>query len=200
MKLFVMRHAEAESGAQMDPTRKLTDTGKRPAKMMGKWLSRQTLKPEVVVHSSFRRSRSTAKRVANQLDVPLIQADKGALDPDAMTDNAWAEMKRIAKEYGVQSVIAVTHGPLVEKLLAHLTGSPLPQQFHYAHAAVAHFDTTSGNRGILHWLVTPNVVARDEDELENVTHDAKATIEAALAIAEMALVEIPDSVPANGTK
>jgi phosphohistidine phosphatase len=193
VKLFIMRHAEAESGPQMDPTRKLTDTGKRQAKMMGKWLNRQAIdKPEIVIHSSFHRSKSTAKRVAKQLDVPMVQAYNGTLDPDGQPETCWTDLKKIARDNNAQSVLAVTHGPLVEKLLAHLTGSPLPQQFHYAHAAIAHFETTSGKRGILHWLVTPNVVARDEDELENVTHDAHATIEAALQIAELAVAAMPD--------
>lgn len=186
MKLYIMRHAEAEWGPQMDPTRKLTDTGKAQAKMMGKWLARQTEQPEIVVQSNFRRSQSTAKRVAKQLDVPILT--NGCLDPERDPEQTWSELKRLATREGVQSVIAVAHGPVVEKLLSHLTGSPLPQQFHFAHAAVAYFETTGGNRGILHWLVTPNVVARDEDEMKLVTHDAHATVEAALAIAESAVL------------
>ena len=182
MKLYIMRHAEAEDGAQMDPTRHLTDTGKRQAKMMGKWLARQTEKPEIVVESNFQRSRSTAKRVARQLDVPLIRS--GFLDPENHPENTWMEMKRLATANKVTSLIAVSHGPLVERLLSHLTGSPLPQQFHFSHGAVAHFDTTNGHRGILHWIVTPNTVARDEDELDLVTHDVA---EAAIAVAEAAL-------------
>jgi phosphohistidine phosphatase len=177
-----MRHAEAEWGAQMDPTRHLTDTGRAQAKMMGKWLSRQTEKPEMVVESNFQRSRSTAKRVAKQLDAPLIRS--GFLDPENAPENTWSELKRLATANKVTSLIAVSHGPLVEKLLCYLTGAPLIQQFHFAHAAVAHFDTTSGARGVLHWIVTPNVVARDEDELDLVTHDIA---EAAIAVAEAAL-------------
>jgi phosphohistidine phosphatase SixA len=150
--------------------------------MMGRWLKRQTEKPEIVVESNFQRSRSTAKRFAKQLDVPLIRS--GFLDPENDPSQAWSELKRLATANKVTSLIAVSHGPLVEKLLAHLTGSPLPQQFHFAHGAVAHFETTSGNRGILHWIVTPNTVARDEDELDLVSHDVA---EAAIAVAEAAL-------------
>lgn len=185
MKFYLARHAEAESGAQMDPTRQLTDTGKRQAKMMGKWLNRQTETPALVVESNFHRSRATAKRIAKQLDVPLIRS--GFLDPENHPEQTWQEMKRLATANKVESLIAVSHGPLVEKLLCYLTGSPLPRQFHFAHAAIAHFDTTSGGRGVMHWMVTPNVVARDEDELENVTNDVA---EAAIAIAEAALAQI----------
>ncbi len=182
-----MRHCDAESGEQLDPTRELTDLGKRQAKMMGKWLSRQTEKPELVIESNFKRSQQTAKRVAKQLDVPIIRAGQGAIDPDGTPEKAWEEIKRIGKEQNAKYVVAITHGPLTGSLLAYLTGSTLPQQFHFAHGAVAHFTTTSGKRGVMHWLVTPNTVSRDEDELENVTAGALGAIKAALRIADACL-------------
>jgi len=186
MKLYIMRHAEAESGAQLDPTRKLTSLGKDQVHMMGKWFKRQVEKPEIVIQSNFKRSQQTAKRVAEILDCPIITS--GAIDPDGTPEAAWLEIKLIGEQQKADYVLAVSHGPLVELLLAHLTGSPLYRQFHFAHAAIAHFEATKGNRGILHWLVTPNVVARDEDELDLVTSDAHATIEAALRVAEEALL------------
>lgn len=270
MKLYLMRHAEAEFGEQMDPTRKLTDTGKQQAKMMGKWLSRQTEKPEILVQSSFHRSKSTAKRVNKQLDIPLISSP--ALDPDSSPEATWAALRKIAANNNAKSVIAISHGPLVEKLLAMLTGTPSCSQFHFAHGAIAHFDTqaplkerpkvtdeqkskrsvklreaksgtekswvggtcpvcqensdagfididdqfpsgddeppahpncgceletrdaaeesasSSPMLAVLHWIVTPNTVARDEDEAESVS----AMVEAALELAEAALAEQSD--------
>lgn|GEM_PF-105765 len=264
MKLFLMRHAEAESGMQMDPTRKLTPTGKDQARMMGKWLARQVEKPEIILQSNFHRARSTAQRVGKQLGLaPMICPQ---LDPENEPEIAWKAIKDIGKDKGVQSVIAITHGPLVEKMLAYLTGSNLPNQFHFAHATIAMFETVGGvteeqkqkrslklresvdsgdtekswvggtcevcqdnsdagwidmddtfpsgddeppahpncdcdletrdalqesavplpRRGILHWMVTPNVVARDEDELDMVTSEAFAAVDAALRLAEVA--------------
>ncbi len=48
-------------------------------------------------------------------------------------------------------------------------------------------ETTAGKRGIMHWMVTPNVVARDEDELDLVTSEAQAAVEAALDLVEAVL-------------
>jgi phosphohistidine phosphatase len=182
VNLFLMRHAEAESGAQMDPTRSLTPTGKDQAKMMGKWLKRQDPSPSLLLQSNFKRSQSTAKRVGKKLGLEPVTC--GALDPEGTPENAWDTIKKLAVEAGEQDVIAISHGPLVENLLAYLTGSDLPQQFHFAHAAVAHFETTTGKRGIMHWLVTPNVVARDQDEMDLVRSDAQKAVEAALKYAE----------------
>src|SRR5271170_3514619 len=109
MKLMLMRHAQAEYGEQMDPTRKLTDTGKRQAKMMGKWLSRQVDKPELVLQSNFHRSQATAKRVAAKLDAPIITT--GRLDPEVSPETAWREIRKLASQEKVQSIIAITHGP-----------------------------------------------------------------------------------------
>lgn len=273
-----MRHAQAESGAQMDPTRDLTDTGRAQAKMMGKWLKRQTEQPDLVVQSNFLRSKETAARVGKKLGLTPIDCPMGLLDPSSDPEATWTALKGLATDNKVESIIAVTHGPLVERLLAYLTGSPLPQQFHFAHAAVAHFESADGlseakkkakgkytydevemkrwilddggesgncevceeneamgwidmdatfldtdggdidespahpncectvefktkrvrvyesgarivedastGRAVLHWLLTPNVVARDEDEMDAVTKDAHATVEAALDLIE----------------
>jgi len=188
MTFLLMRHAEAESGAQMDPTRDLTDTGRAQAKMMGKWLKRQNHDPGVLVQSNFLRSKETAKRVGKKLDIQPIQCPDGALDPNTDPEQCWRVMKQLAADNGTDTVLAVSHGPLVENMLAYLTGSPLPQQFHFAHAAIAHFEATAGKRGILHWLVTPNAVARDEGEDDLVTSDLSA-LEAAVELAELALAQ-----------
>lgn len=273
MTVFIMRHCQAEIGPQMDPTRKLTPTGKRQAKMMGRWLSRQGDSPTLILQSNMKRSQSTAKRVADKIDAPVITT--GALDPEVSPELAWRIIRKLAFENHSAAVLAVTHGPLVERLLCYLIGCPSTAQIHFAHGGVARFDTLpplttfdeasgkytydeqemkrwvlgsggasgvncdaceenadlgwidmdgvfqtpSGDsidespghpncdceteqktkrvrvyesgfreaiaddnpfRAYFHWLVTPNTVARDEDELDLVS-------EAALAIAEVAL-------------
>src|SRR5207244_11595692 len=114
----------------------------------------QTEQQEIVIESNMKRSRQTAKRLAKQLDVDRVQAANGALDPDSTPERAIDEMIRIGREGGYAAVIAVSHGPLVEEILAEITGGEA-SQFHFAHGAVAHFDDTMR----LDWLVSPNTVA-----------------------------------------
>jgi phosphohistidine phosphatase len=184
VKFYLQRHAEAESGMQMDPTRELTETGHQQAKLMAKWIKRQGIKPDLLLQSNFKRSQQTAKRVEHRLDIEPITTH--LLDPDTDPEICWDGIKA----YGKDVVLAVTHGPLVEKMLAYLTGSPLPRQFHFEHGAIAHFTTTTGKRGVMHWLVTPNVVARDEDEQDLVTSDVTRTVEAALDLVEAVFVGV----------
>jgi phosphohistidine phosphatase len=144
----------------MDPTRELTSTGKAQARLLGKWLKRQTDKPEIVIESNFKRSHQTAKRIAAHLDVDRVRANAGLLDPDANPEQAWEEIIRIGTEAKAECVIAVTHHPLINELVAMSTGAA-PDLIHIPHASVAHLDSETD---LLHWLITPNVIARDEDE------------------------------------
>ena len=279
MKLYLMRHAEAEDGEQLDPTRPLTDTGKAQAKLMGKWLKHQTSGPALVIESNMRRSIQTAKRVANQVDAARTRTHK--LDPDATPEEALAEMQRQGRRLKADNVIAVSHGPLVGNIIGLLTGGN-GEQTHFAHGAVAHFEVNgrvteaqgeyyyeevpkkrlilgdggkSGNcdvcqdaedlgwiddedvfegvdgdadepplhpnctcmleradrrqrvydsdrkapegvrlyearrpKGKLHWLVTPDVVARMEGEKDLIAEEARTVVELAMGAAEAALV------------
>jgi len=279
MKLYLMRHAEAEEGEQLDPTRPLTDTGKAQAKLMGKWLKHQTSGSALVMESNMRRSIQTAKRVADRLDAARTRSHK--LDPNSTPEEALAEMQRQGRRLKADNVIAVSHGPLVGTILGLLTGGS-GENHHFAHAAVAHFETTgrateakgeyyydempqkrlvlgdggkSGNcdfcedaadlgwidmddvfegpdgdldepplhpnctcviesadrrvrvyasdrqpaegvrlyearrpKGKLHWLITPDVVARMEGEKDLIAEEARATVELAVGAAEAALI------------
>ena len=189
MKLYLARHGEAEWGEQMDPTRELTPTGKRQAKMMAKWLARQDIGPAIVLQSNFKRSQDTAKRFAKRLDVEPQTTYK--LDPDGSPESAWREIRKRVADAKVDTVVAVTHGPLVENLLAMLINCPSAGKLHFEHAAIAMFDTVvqvaapkpeTQTSAFFKWLVTPNTVARDEDEMDAIT-------EAALAIADELLAE-----------
>jgi phosphohistidine phosphatase len=139
MKLFLMRHAEAETGEQLDPTRGLTGTGKAQAKLMGRWLKRQAGGNSVVLESNMRRSIQTAKRVSNQLDAARLRSHK--IDPDAAPEEALAEMQRQGRRLKADNVIAVSHGELLGRIAALLTGAG-DESVHFAPGAAAHFEPT----------------------------------------------------------
>jgi phosphohistidine phosphatase len=187
VKILICRHGESESGPREDPTRELTSTGKAQARLVGRWLKHQTTKPEVVIESNMKRSRQTAKRIADRLGVDRLQATRGLLDPDADPEQAWEEIIRIGKEAGAECVIAVTHGPLVQELVAMMTGAS-PALVHFPHGAVAQIDSETD---ILHWLVTPSVIARDEGEAVLVQPRPEVTaLEAELTAAAEDLAEL----------
>jgi hypothetical protein len=79
--------------------------------------------------------------MAKKLNAPILTT--GRLDPEVPPENAWREIKKLAIQEKAKSVLAITHGPLVEKLLGMLIGAPSIAQLHFAHAAIAHFDTVA---------------------------------------------------------
>lgn len=268
-KIYIVRHAQPVDGEQMDPTREITDTGKKQSKMMGRWLSKQG-DHDLLLQSNMKRSQQTAKHIGKKLDLEPVTTP--ALDPDAKPEDALAEIQRLGA--GKKSVVVVSHSPLVQHLVAHMTGMANSSPIHFPHAAVAHMEPIPPRKAIteaqlgkrskglreaaddgdtekswvggtcetcqenadagwidmdeqfpsgddeppahpncdceletrdvqeamrenypirtvppkqiatLHSLVTPNVVARDEDDLKLVTDDSKAVVEAALAYVE----------------
>ena len=66
-RIYLQRHAEAESGERMDPTRALTETGKRQIKTMGEFLVRQIGRVDLVISSPFVRALDTARGMAQFL-------------------------------------------------------------------------------------------------------------------------------------
>lgn len=64
--LFVLRHAKAEeaTAGQLDFDRDLSKRGKQDAEAVGRKLLEEKLVPQAIIASAARRTRKTAKRVA----------------------------------------------------------------------------------------------------------------------------------------
>jgi phosphohistidine phosphatase len=182
MNLFLMRHCEAESGPQDDPTRQLTDTGKRQAGEMGAFMARQAGRVDLVVTSWYARSRDTATAMAAALGCERIE-ETPMLEPDRSAIEAIVEITVLAKLHDAVDVLVITHHPLINALIENLTGSKTDAD-HFHQGSIARIDTDAGT---LRWLVTPAIVERDEP----------AVIEAALELAESMLSALGVGVDAE---
>jgi phosphohistidine phosphatase len=119
--LLILRHAKSSwsKPAVADHDRPLNDRGKRDTPRIGKLLIQQGLVPELIVSSTAKRARKTAKRVAKHCDYP------GALELTAdfylgHADDYIQFLLCVSDE--VDSVMVVGHNPGVEELLEGLTG------------------------------------------------------------------------------
>lgn len=190
MKFYLMRHAEAVAGEQLDPTRGLTDTGEAQIPLMAKFLKTQTNSIALVMHSEFTRGVDTAEPLADKLGVDTMQTP--VLGPAGNPMTAWrairAQLKRLG---GDNEIVVVSHGPLINALIAVLLESGEGDKFHFSHGAIAHLDTATPpdteNPGVqpcfLHWMVTPKLVIRLMER------DRKAVVEAAIGVARATLAE-----------
>ena len=203
MKFYLMRHADAEKGPQLDITRKLTGAGEKESKWIARFLATQTDKIKLVLHSDMHRGRDTAEIVAESLGVDTVQDPN--VGPAAEPADMMKTIKAVWKEYalGDDELLIVGHGPSINKFTAWLLNSGEGDKFHFSHGSVCHFDTADpfpyghdnhgiegrgeGVRAYLHWMVTPKLVKRA------IKQDADAVIKEAAAVVDAVadLIEAP---------
>jgi DNA topoisomerase-1 len=117
--LFLLRHGEAgpHAGLADDPTRPLTEKGKRQAQRAAQWFKGQ---PGIaaVFASPLTRTQETAKPVAAALGLKLQTDD--ALVPGKLTVGTIRRLVGNVKGQG--SIVVVSHEPDLSSLTKQLTG------------------------------------------------------------------------------
>ncbi len=123
--LLLLRHAKACKNQDdwPDHERPLTRTGKRQARAVGKHLRSLPSQPELILASTARRARSTARRVGKRLK-PKPQR---LLYPELYQAKPEDVLKLLQKVPGnPETLLLVGHNPCFEQLAAHLVGQPVP--------------------------------------------------------------------------
>ncbi|MBT8484979.1 MAG: histidine phosphatase family protein [Phycisphaerales bacterium] len=123
--LLIMRHAKSSwaDPDRDDHDRPLNGRGKRDAKTMGRWLVARGLAPDVILSSSARRARKTARRMTRHaslsapvhIDESLYHAGPAALR------HAVAALPP-----PVTIALIVAHNPGIEDFLTDLTNADEP--------------------------------------------------------------------------
>ena len=119
--VLILRHAKSnwkEPGID-DHERPLNKRGKHDAPLMGKLLKDEHLLPDLIISSTAKRARSTAKRVAESLGYEgKITLDRSlyAAEPAAYIN----VLRHLSNEY--TRVLMVGHNPGLEELVNTLTG------------------------------------------------------------------------------
>ena len=107
MRLYLLRHADAEDLRTTDAARELTPKGKRQAETVGACCQRLGLRPDVLLASPYRRTVQTAEAVAGALEGISVKTEdflKSGMEPE----RAFAGLQA----YGwVESVLLVGHQP-----------------------------------------------------------------------------------------
>ena len=118
MRLYMLRHADAENLRTTDAARELTPKGKRQAETVGACCQRLGLRPDVLLASPFRRTVQTAEAVAAALAGVAVKTENflaSGMEPEG----AFAGLQA----YGwAESVMIVGHQPDIGQLAASLLG------------------------------------------------------------------------------
>ncbi|TYK64940.1 phosphohistidine phosphatase SixA [Colwellia echini] len=149
MQLYIMRHGEAkqfslENNCQ-DSDLALTEHGKSEAKAMAKWFAKRNIKPKHVFVSPYVRAQQTCDLVTAHMKTAITTLDFITPLDDAqpihdfidgwLNEQIASDAKSMLAE---DSLVIISHMPLVSFLVAELTDSNNAPIF--ATAGVAHID------------------------------------------------------------
>ncbi|MFB4393709.1 MULTISPECIES: phosphohistidine phosphatase SixA [unclassified Pseudomonas] len=114
MKLWVLRHGEAEPRANTDAERRLTSHGREQVLRSAAHLLGQPL--QAIIASPYVRAQQTAALVHDTLGFGEPVRTVPWLTPDSDVQEAIAELERL----GLEQVLLVSHQPLVGTLVSML--------------------------------------------------------------------------------
>lgn len=122
IRLWILRHGEAERETQHDPDRALTERGKHHARAAGEWLASVASVDLRVLASPYHRAQQTAKKVLkafpeknSEKNITTVEWLVPDFDPRAALDELATFRER--------ELLLVSHQPLVSALIGLLVAA-----------------------------------------------------------------------------
>lgn len=134
MKLWVLRHGEAEAMAASDAQRRLTSAGREQVQRSAARLLGQPL--QAIFASPYVRAQQTAALVHAALDFPQAVIEAPWLTPDSEPLQVIDQLQRC----GYDQVLLVSHQPLVGHLVSLLDQGHRQQPAGMGTASLAELD------------------------------------------------------------
>jgi phosphohistidine phosphatase len=154
MKLYFLRHAEAEEGLD-DGQRALTAKGRRDARRMGRYLSELNVVFDLAFTSPLVRAVETAKLVLRECPLrrrapQLARVDTLLHDATGTAFKRWLNLLPDA-----ESILLVGHEPSLSGHIRTLMRVPVEEALSMAKGAVARVDWARRKPGVLRLLIAP---------------------------------------------
>lgn len=160
MDLYLIRHADAlpvgENGAEEDDDRVLSADGEEQAKRVGRFLKSQKVEFDRVFASPLVRARQTAEILLRAAESSLAPTLVSELTPNARPK----KLARLLMKSSGERIAIVGHLPHLADFTAWIIGSK-KAQIDLAKSGVAVVsagDTPIKGNGVLHCLLTPDVI------------------------------------------
>ncbi len=150
MKLYFVRHGEAEDLAPTDHARALTENGKERVKKSAQVLKRLGITPKKIYSSPRIRAKQTAEIIAEALDMEVTFAEEVNFGFDTSNVKTFLQSLKSKDE-----VMFVGHNPDMSQIVHKLTGASLSMK----KGGLARIDmiNAKARRGELVWLIAPKV-------------------------------------------
>jgi phosphohistidine phosphatase len=138
MQLYLLRHADADTIADVDDERRLSDKGIEQARRVARFCEAHEISASLVLSSPVRRAHETALIVSEHLRTELLVAPWLACGMSP--ENATGELGAFRTE---TSVMIVGHEPDFSTLVAYLLGVPSNSQIHIRKASLTSLEVMS---------------------------------------------------------
>jgi phosphohistidine phosphatase len=160
MEIYLLRHGEAEESFRIpDEERSLTPEGRRKLGDVLLQARAAGAGASLILSSPLRRAVETAELAAGILGTRAQIRKTDALRPDAAPAEVWDE---IHMNRGEDQLLLAGHEPLFSQAVAFLLGAPAAQidmkKGNLVRVDIDQFG--SEPRGVLRWLLTPQLATR----------------------------------------
>ena len=155
MRLYLAQHGEAKREEE-DPSRPLTENGRREVEMVAKFLSEAGIKIDKILHSGKLRAAQTAEILGQYLK-PAKGVEKAeALEPLADPKIWFRNLKQIDED-----VMLVGHLPHLKKLTSLLlTGREDLELVKFRYSGVLCLERGENELWSIIWILRPDIIPR----------------------------------------
>lgn len=144
MRIYIMRHGEAQSFAPSDAERPLTACGESHSEQMATQLASQlNANLDLVWVSPYLRAQQTWQAMAKHLPEPKRLMEVDEITPYGEAEEVAAYLKAIIAVERPETVLLVSHLPLVGYLTAELVPGLQPPMFRTSSVAAIDYQPDS---------------------------------------------------------
>ncbi|MFA1560729.1 phosphohistidine phosphatase SixA [Aliivibrio fischeri] len=156
MKVFIMRHGEAETYAPSDEERNLTAHGESQSAKIAQWLTAEhKVQFDYVLVSPYVRAQQTWNTIKPILNVPDAKVEICEdITPYGDSDDVVEYVKALGSVEGVENILLVSHLPLVGYLTADFVPGIMPPMFPTSAMSCVEYSYINGKSELL-WLQQP---------------------------------------------
>lgn len=143
MQIFIMRHGQADTYAESDAQRQLTPHGRLEAALMGKWLGKMAIAPDVFWVSPFIRAQQTFEELAKPLSYKTLKQTNNFITPSGSATEVHDLIDGELAVKDIKQLMLVSHMPVVSYLVSELTSHQQAPIFQTAGIVEINYDPES---------------------------------------------------------
>jgi len=156
MKVFIMRHGEAEHYANSDAERELTQRGRDQSLAVARACERQGIKKfDSVLVSPYIRANQTWQTISSLFQVePSVVESYDEITPYGTSTDVFHYVSALIQSKQLESVLLVSHLPLVGYLTAEFVSGITPPMFPTSGLVCIEYDPEQ-MKGEMLWNIHP---------------------------------------------